>query len=161
MCDRVVTMRGLENERPFRDALEQVTSNVPEGPLGKVGGGNLTGALGYVAVESGEVITIPIPGANRPGFKYVSHSFVGVENDVQEYKIVVHAISKDVAKFAVEYKAAPSNYDFLKGISKVTNVRELDRENVYSTYEMTIEVDRGAVRDTASNEIPDELKDLQ
>ena len=150
-------MRKLTDKRPIRDKFEKVTSSVPEGPLGKIGGGNITGALGYIAVESGDIITIPIPGATRPGFKYVSHSFVGVENDVQTYKIVVHAVSKDVAKFAVEYKAAPSNYDFLKGITEVTNIKELDRGNVYTTYEMTIEVDRTPADEINTDSVPDEL----
>lgn len=151
-------MRGLNDSRPFRDAFEQVTSNVPQGPLGKVGDGNVAGALGYIAVESGEIVTIPIPGATRPGFRYVSHSFIGVEDEVQTYKIVVHAASKDVAKFAVEYKAAPSNYDFLKGITEVTNIKELDRENAYTTYEMTVEVDRSPGDKIKSETVPEELK---
>ena len=147
MYDRVVTMRLGDNERPVRDRLESLTESIPTGPLGKVGQGNVTGALGYIAVESGEIVTIPIPGATRPGFKYVSHSFVGVENGIQTYKIVVHAVSRDVAEFAVQYKAAPSNLDFLKGATEVTNVKELDKERGYTSYEMTIEVDREAIRE--------------
>jgi len=143
-------MSNLVDGRPVRDAFEDITGKVPSGPLGKLGDGNVVGGLGYLAVESGEIVTIPVPGATRPGFKYVSHSFISAEGDVQRYEIVVHAISKDVAEFAVQYKAAPSNIDFLRGESSVVGTEVLDEDRTYSTYKITVEVDRSEIRDTVN-----------
>lgn len=120
---------------------------MPSGPLGKIGNGNVIGGLGFIVVESGQIITVPIPGAIRPGFKYVSHSFNGVEDGKQKYTIVCHGMSKDVVKFATQYKAAPSNFDFFRGKASVANIEEIDRSNVYTTYKVDIEIDREAIVD--------------
>jgi len=127
------------DRRPIRDKLENATDSIPKGPLGKVGEGNLAGAAGYLAVESGEIVAIPVPGATRPGFKYVSHSLVETQDNTQRYNIVVHAISKDVAEFAVQYKAAPSNVDFLTSDLEMVSTEMVNEKPTYSTYRITVD----------------------
>ena len=133
--------------QPVRDQLSGITSKVPKGPLGAIGEGNLLGFLGFVAVESGEIIAIPVPGVTRPGFKKVSHGAEVIEPGLQRHTIVIHALSKDVAEFVTQYDSAPSNFDFVRGKTTVTEVEELDVDSTYNTYRMTVEVDRRAVRD--------------
>ena len=132
--------------QPVRKQINTLTDRVPSGPLGAIGEGDLIGFLGFVAVESGEIITIPIPGANRPGFKKVSHGMDMEEPGLQRHTIVIHAISKDVAEFVTQYSSAPSNFDFLRGRTTVEDVEELDTDSSYSTYRITILVDRRALQ---------------
>lgn len=136
----------MVDKRPIRRQISNLTDRVPTGPLGALGEGDLLGFLGFVAVESGEVITIPIPGVDRPGFKKVSHGMEMVEEGVQRHEIVLHAISKDVAEFVSQYSSAPSNYDFLKGKTEIEEVEELDTDSSYNTYRIIILVDRRALQ---------------
>ena len=139
------------SERPLRDAVEDLTEEIPEGPLGAVGRGNIAGAAGFIAVESGEVIAIPIPGVDRPGFQFVSHGMEQTDESTQEHNIVVHAISKDVAEFATQYKAAPSNLDFLRGRTVIQSIELLDEDRFYNTYDVTVRIDRDAARETVTD----------
>lgn len=141
-------MSDDSEKRPARSRFENLTDKIPTGPLGKVGEGNIAGAAGYIAVESGEIVTIPIPGATRPGYRFVSHSLIETDDKTQRYQIVVHAVSKDVAEFAVQYKASPSNIDFLRGDTSIVKTEVLDEDRAYSTYKITVEIDRTGIRDT-------------
>lgn len=134
--------------RPFRDALENdITDKVPKGPLGAVGEGNMLGLAGFIAVESGQIITFPIPGLNRPGFKIVSNSVVDSEPGRQVHDIVVHAGSEDVAEFVTQYESAPSNFDFIRANTEVLETEEIDPDGFYSTYRIRVLVDRRAIRE--------------
>lgn len=135
----------IQSIRPARDVAEQITDRIPTGPLGAVGQGNIAGFVGFVAVESGEIVTLPIPGLTRPGFRTVSHGMEQIGENEQRHTIVIHAASRDVAEFAAQYNAAPSNLDFLRGAVAIVDVDELDRDAGYSTYEITMDVDRRAV----------------
>jgi hypothetical protein len=141
--DRINNLREeLQSDPPVRGRLEDITEETPTGPLGKVGGGNLLGLAGFFAVESGEVITSPIPGFTRPGFKVVSHGMRRLEDGLQQHEIVIHAAFKDVAEFAVQYMSAPSNFDYLKGNLEVVEVEEIDEGTLYDTYRIVVNVDR-------------------
>jgi len=146
MYDRVVNMSDVDKKRPGRDAFEDITDRVPSGPLGAVGQGNIIGGLGYIAIESGEIIALPIPGLDRPGFKFVSHGMEQKDEGKQVHTIVIHAISRDVAEFACQYKAAPSNFDYVRGKTNIQKVEVKDGDSFYSTYRMTVVVDRNAIR---------------
>ena len=135
-------IRDNLEERPLRTQVEDITDRVPSGPLGAIGEGNVLGFIGFVLVESGEVITVPIPGVNRPGFKKVSHGAEVIEDGYQRHTIVVHSLSKDVAEFMTQYDSAPSNVDFVFGNTEVVSVEEMDTDAAYTTYEITVDVDR-------------------
>lgn len=132
----------VSKEPPVRNLINRATESVPEGPLGNVGDGTVVGLLGFLAVESGEVITSPIPGLSRPGFKVVSHSMEQVEPGLQRHTIVLHAFIQDVAEFATKYQSAPSNFDFISGDIDVLSIEELDEQEGYDSYEIVVEVDR-------------------
>lgn len=137
--------------RPFRDRLEKdITDKIPEGPLGALGEGNLLGFAGFVVVESGEVITIPVPGLDRPGYKVVSHGLVETSSDGDEqvHEIVLHAYSEDVAEFVTQYNSAPSNFDFIRADTEVLKTEVIDPDGFYTTYEIKVLVDRSEVRDS-------------
>lgn len=139
MLDRI--RQSLE-ERPVRSLLEDTTSRVPSGPLGAFGEGNVIGFIGFLAVESGEIITVPIPGVQRPGFKKVSHGVETIQPGVQEHTIRMHAVSEDVGEFVSQYESAPSNYDFVFGNTEVVDITKLDTDVGYTTYEFVVRVDR-------------------
>lgn len=141
MVDKPVRER-FANEKPLREKLTDVTGSIPEGPLNNIGGGNFLGFVGFLIVESGQVITTPIPGLTRPGFRKVSHSVEVVEPGLQRNEVVVHAFTEEVAKFMSRYDSSPSNFDFLAGEVEVTEVTELDSDASYDTYEMVVMVDR-------------------
>lgn len=133
--------------RPARSAIEKITESIPKGPLGAIGEGNIIGGLGYLAVESGEVITLPIPGLKRPGFRVISHSLDEVRNGDQIHTVKIHAVSKDVAEFATEYESSPSNLDFIRNKTEVLSVEELDEDSIYTTYEIKVKIDRDAIQE--------------
>lgn len=140
-------IRNALDERPIRDRVEDMTGIVPSGPLGAVGEGNVLGFIGFVLVESGEIITVPIPGVDRPGFKKVSHGVEVIEQGYQRHTIVVHALYQDVAEFMTQYDSAPSNADFVFGNTEVIEVEELDSDASYTTYEIVVDVDRRPILD--------------
>lgn len=132
----------MDKRRPLRDRFEDVTERIPNGPFGALGRGNVIGLTGFLAVESGEVITSPVPGLTRPGFKKVSHSVEVLDDGLQEHTVRIHAFSKDVAEFVTQYDSSASNYDFIRGKTEVKSVEEIDKQSSYTTYEITVEVDR-------------------
>lgn len=137
--------------RPFRDALEEdITNKIPDGPLGGVGEGNLLGFAGFLAVESGEIVTIPVPGLDRPGYKVVSHGLTDTspDGDKQVHEIVLHAYSEDVAEFVTQYNSAPSNFDFIRADTEVLETEVIDPDGFYTTYNIKVLVDRSEVRDS-------------
>lgn len=136
--------------RPLRDVLEEdITDKIPEGPLGAIGEGNVLGFAGFLAVESGQIITIPVPGLTRPGYKVVSHGLTdtSLDGDKQVHKIVLHAYSEDVAEFVTQYNSAPSNFDFIRADTEVIETKEVGPDSFYTTYEIKVLVDRSEVRD--------------
>ena len=133
-----------ESKRPFRNALEEATDQIPSGPLGKGGEGDVIGAAGYVAIKTGQLAVLPIPGAKQPGFQFISH---GVEDkgNYEEHTIRVNAYSRSIAQFAAEYEAAaPSNLDFISSEVDTIEITEITERTTSSTWEVVVEVaDRG------------------
>jgi len=131
--------------RPLRDAVEKLTNQLPEGPYGKAGKGNIAAIVGYFAVKTGQLVTLPIPGVRQPGFHAISH---GVETfeDYERHTVRVNAAYEDVARVASEYDvAAPSNIDYITSEVESVEVNLLKERPTYSTYEFVIDIaDRGS-----------------
>lgn len=132
------------SNRPGRETLEETLEQVPDGPLGKIGGGNAVGAVGYYITDVAKVVTIPIPGARPPGFHVISH---GVEDigDAERHTVMINAATKFVAEFAAEYVvSAPSNIDFLTAEIENHKTEEVTNRSTYSTWKVVVDVaDRG------------------
>ena len=147
MVDRKRPVRDKMDEQPVRDKFEEVTRDIPEGPLGKVGGGNLIGAAGFVAVESTNPVWEFVPGLKQPGYKVTAHGTKRMGEDKERHIITVVAISEEVARFAAKYYSAPSNIDYISSDVELKEVNELTERKVYSTYEIVVDVDRGELLD--------------
>ena len=138
MSDR--PLRERIEDRPIRDRLASSTDKIPEGPLGKLGGGNLLGAGGFVAVEATRPVWQFIPGVKQPGYKIISHGSKYIGNGVEQHSIKVAAVSEDVAEFAAEYVAAPSNVDYLRSDIENTQVEVETERGSYSTFTITVDL---------------------
>lgn len=127
-------------EQPVRDKFEEVTEKIPEGPMGKVGGGNLVGAGGYVAVEATKPIWQFVPGVRQPGYKIDAHGTKKIGPGHERHILTVTALSQNVAEFAAQYTAAPSNVDYVRSETPIKNTKELTERGTYSTYRVTVDV---------------------
>jgi len=133
-------IRERLEDQPVRDRFEEVTSKIPEGPMGKVGGGNLVGAAGFVAVESTKPVWQFVPGIKQPGYKVTAHGTKELGSGEERHVLTVTAISEDVATFAAQYTAAPSNIDYIRSRTTVVDIREITERATYSTYKITVDV---------------------
>lgn len=133
-----------ESLRPIREAFESATDNIPEGPFGKFGDGDLTGYAGYAAIKTGQISVIPIPGVRQPGFHVISH---GVEQfgDFERHTVNISAASEHIARIAAEYEvSAPSNIDYFTSEVDAISVDEIKERSTFSTWEIVVDVaDRG------------------
>lgn len=128
------------SETPVRDRFQEVTEKIPEGPMGKVGGGNLIGAAGYTAVSATRPILDFIPGIRQPGFTVTAHGTKQIGPNHTRHIIVISALSEKVAEFVAEYNAAPSNIDYLRSEIRLVELKELQRQRTYTIYQMTVDV---------------------
>jgi len=133
-----------EATKPFRDAIENTLDRIPVGPLGKLGEGNIAAGGGYIAIKTGQLAVLPVPGVRQPGFHAISH---GVESrdGFERHVIRINAASRKVAEFACEYEiASPSNIDFATSEVETVEFQEIKSRPTYSTYEFIVDVaDRG------------------
>lgn len=127
-------------DQPVRDRFEEVTEGIPEGPMGKVGGGSILGAVGYLGVEFTKPIWTFVPGVKQPGYKITAHGTKDLSGANERHILTVVAISEQVARFAAKYTAAPSNLDFVIDDVDVVSVDEISERTVYSTYHMYVDV---------------------
>lgn len=123
--------------RPIRDRFEEATEKIPSGPLGSIGGGDLVGAAGFLAVESTRPVADFIPGVKQPGYKITAHSTRRVESG-EEHTLNVAAISENVAKWAAQYGSSPSNVNFIASDKEILEVEEVTRRRGYSTYRIVV-----------------------
>jgi len=149
--DRDTVLDRLEDEadeedslRPIREAFESATENIPSGPGGLLGEGNLTGVAGYYAISTGQVAVLPIPGVKQPGYSVISHGAEQFE-DFERHTVNINAASKHVAEVACEYEvSSPSNIDFITSEVEVVSVEEKKERPTFSTWEVVVDVaDRG------------------
>lgn len=142
--DRDRPVRDRLEDQPLRDRFEEVTVNIPEGPMGKVGGGNILGAVGYTAVESTKPVWQFVPGIRQPGYKITGHGTKELGDGKERHLISTVAISENVARFAAKYYAAPSNIDYIRSDVSIVNVKEITERGTYSTYRITVDVESGS-----------------
>jgi hypothetical protein len=136
-----------ESHRPAREAIEDALDNIPSaGPLGKIGDGDITGVAGYLAISTGQLSVLPIPGVRQPGYSVISHGSEVMENKVR-HTVRITAASKNVAKFASEYEvSSPSNIDFITSEIETVSIEEVKPRPTYSTWEVVVDVaDRGDI----------------
>lgn len=133
-----------ESARPVRESIEERLDQIPSGPLGKVGNGDAVGIAAFVAIRTGQIATLPIPGVKQPGFSVVSH---GVQDmgEFERHSIRLNAASKDVAEFVAEYwVAAPSNIDWATSEVEVVSIEPVTERVTYTTWDVEVDVaDRG------------------
>jgi len=125
--------------RPLRDKAEEAFDKIPSGPLGKVGEGDLAGAGGFLAVESTRPVIDFIPGVKQPGYSISAHGTENM-NGKTRHTLTVNAFSKDVAEFAAQYAATPSNIDFLTADTQIVDVEPVEERGTYSTWRITVDV---------------------
>lgn len=145
MADQPI--RDTLEEQPVRDRFEEVTREIPEGPMGKVGGGNLIGGAGFLAVESTRPFIDFIPGVKQPGYKLTAHGTKKIGEDEERHILTIAAISEEVARFAAKYNAAPSNIDYLSSDVEIVDIDEVTERAAYTTYQITVDIERGEVTD--------------
>jgi len=134
------TFREEVEERPVRDKLEGATDKIPEGPRGKIGGGNLLGAGGYVAVEATRPLFTLIPGLRQPGYTITSHSTEKTGEGTERHTLMVTALTEDVAEFAAEYNSAASNIDYFRSDVENIKVEKVTERGTYSTFNIVVDV---------------------
>ena len=123
--------------RPIRDRIEEKTEEIPSGPLGNVGGGDLIGAAGFLAVESTRPVAEFIPGVKQPGYKVTAHSTRRLE-DGEEHTLNVVAVSENVARWAAQYFSSPSNVNFVVSDKEITEVERVTTRRGYSTFRIKV-----------------------
>jgi len=130
--------------KPIRNAVENTLDRIPVGPLGKIGEGNIAAGAGYLAIKSGQLAVLPVPGIRQPGFHAISHGAESREG-FERHVIRINAASRKVAEIACEYEiASPSNIDYVTAEIETVEVEEVKSRQTYSTYEFVVDVaDRG------------------
>lgn len=142
----------MKERKPLRDKFTEATEKIPSGPLGKVGGGDVVGAGGFMAIEGSKPVWQFLPGIKQPGYKTVSHSAED-KGGYERHVIVITAFSENVAKFAAQYIATPSNVDFATSQTNIVDVEEVTVRRTYSTYRITVDVDeRGTLEKEGGEE---------
>jgi len=133
-----------DSARPVREAVEGLTDNIPEGPGGTVGEGNVIGYGGLFLVRTGQLAVLPIPGVRQPGFNVISHGSEKFDDFVR-HTMRINAASRHVAQTVAEYLvAAPSNIDYLTGEMDTVSIEEVKQRSSFSTWEIVVDVaDRG------------------
>lgn len=125
------------SRRPIRDRFENLTDKVPSGPRGNIGEGDVIGAAGFFAVEASKPVVEFIPGVKQPGYKVTGHG-TRRTGEGEEHTINIAAISEDVAKWAAQYSASPSNVNFVVSDKEIVNVEEVTKRQGYSTYQIKV-----------------------
>ena len=133
-------LKRTTEEAPVRRKFEEVTTEIPTGPMGKVGGGNVIGAAGYLAASSLTPFWQFLPGIKQPGYRVTAHGTRRISNTENRHVLTVVAISGNVARFAAQYTAAPSNLDFLASEVQVVDVEKLSDKTVYNTWQVTVDI---------------------
>jgi hypothetical protein len=136
----------MSEKRPLRSLAEELTENIPSGPLGSVGEGDVIGTAGFLAVESAKSVFQFVPGIKTPGYGISSHSTRNVPNG-EEHEFVITALSEDVAEFVSQYESSPSNLNYLTNDKEIVGFEEITTRRGYTTYKITVLLrDRGDVK---------------
>lgn len=125
-------------ERPLRDKWEEATEEVPEGPAGIVGSGNVLGAAGYFTVSATDVLFDFTPGIKRPGFSIMGSEVVNENPQTVTKEVTVNAAGRNIAKYAAKYSIAPSNADYFRSDPEVVDVEPIRERNLYTKWRVTV-----------------------
>jgi len=139
MSNKPPLRRRIEDQ-PIRDRLSDATDKIPEGPLSKLGGGNLIGAGCFAAVEASKPVWQFVPGVKQPGYKVTAHGTKYMGGGRERHKLTLAAIREDVAEFAAEYTATPSNIDYIRADIELVELDEIVERGTYSTYDIVVDV---------------------
>lgn len=139
-------IQDKDMSRPLRDKVEGMLDQIPNGPLDNFGEGSAAGALGYLAISTGQTAVIPIPGVRQPGYHVISHG-VETRGEFERHTVNMSAASKDVAEFAAKYEvASPSNIDFITSETEIVSIEETKERPTLSTWQIVVDVaDRGQI----------------
>jgi len=117
--------------RPIRSFVEKTTSNIPSGPAGYAGDGNLVGAVTYFAVSIANKFN-PIAGSNI-GFKVNSHSTEQVDGG-EVHTFIVTSYLEPTAKFIGKFRSPPTNIDFFTKETEVLEVEPVNERRTATTW---------------------------
>lgn len=131
--------------RPLRSTVESITERVPQGPLGFLGRGNATGAIGFAAVGLARKLT-PISGVNV-GYNIQSRE-VEREDGIETHTFEITAASRDVARFVAKINSSPSSIDFALRETDVQSIEPIVKRSTFNTWRVVVEVeDRAVIED--------------
>lgn len=125
--------------RPVRDRIEKRVNGFEGGPLGVMGGGDVAGAGGYLAVESVRTLVDLIPGLRKPGYTVNGHSTRFIEGG-ERHTFLITAASREVAEFVAQYYSAASNIEFVRSDTEIVSTEVRAERKTYSTYEIVVDV---------------------
>lgn len=131
--------------RPIRSTVENVTENIPNGPLGFAGNGNLLGFSGMVVTGISRTI---VPGSELdPGYRVRSEE-IKRSGGTERHVFKIDAYSKNIAQTVAKIRSAPSAADFFGRETQVVNVIEATPRRTASTWKVTVQVqDRSLLSD--------------
>ena len=136
-------------KRPLRDLSEDITEQIPDGPLGIVGRGNVLGGLRYFQVSTINGL-LPLDGI-RVGFQVESHSVDrSGENEVHEY--IIHATNKNVVRFLADYKSAPSNINFFTREKKDVQIEKMKERRWMTTWRARVVMQQDSLKEKLSDD---------
>lgn len=144
-------------KRPLREASESITSQIPDGPLGIVGKGNVLGGLRYFQVSTINGI-LPLDGI-RVGFQVESHS-VDRSGDGEVHEYVIHAASKNVVRFLADYKSAPSNVNFFTREKKSVEIEKIKERRWMTTWRARVEIEQDSLKKKLRDDTEEETSTL-
>lgn len=136
--------------RPIRSAFESLTSEVPEGPLGFIGGGNATGATVFFTVGVINRFN-PVTGFSV-GYSVESHS-VEREDEREIHTFQINSALEDTARFVAKKNTAPSNIDFAIRETKIQSVEPVVERSTFNTWRIvTVLEDRPMGKEAIEDE---------
>lgn len=126
--------------RPLRNITEDVTKEVPHGPLEAVGDGNAVGAVGYFTVSLINGLN-PIDGFDV-GFDIESHE-IKRQGEKEMHIFKIHSTNRAVARYAGKFKSTPTRLNYITDDVEVMDVEKLKDRRGFSLWEVRTEVDAG------------------
>lgn len=128
--------------KPVRDRLRDVTSDIPSRAGGKVGEGDVLGAAGYIAVEATRTVFQFVPGIQTPGYTVISHGIEETNEEFEIHSFTIAAVSEDVAEFVAQYFSAPSNVNYLTSSVEILSVETTTERRAYDTFEIRTRIEK-------------------
>lgn len=122
-------------EGSLRERLDRTISKIPQGPMGRIGGGNVLGAANYFVSSTARGF-VPMDGL-KAGYQIQSQN-VEQEGDGERHTFKIRASNKHVAEFAARYLAAPSNVDYIVNRPEVASSEMETERKTLATYRIVV-----------------------